>query len=351
MNTKPFVAVCAVALAGSVALAQPANDSCSTPESLSGFGQFAFDNNLSTTDGSAATCGDIFNDVWFCWTPSEGGPTIVRTCNLAAFDTKIAVYLGCGCPGSESIACNDDSCGLQSSVGFNAELGQTYMIRLGAFSATGFGAGSLEIASGIIAGPISNSANGHEYLLYEATDWNTAESTAVALGGHLVTINDADENLFVNSQVLGFDGADRRAWIGFTDAASPGDYAWISGEPVTYTNWNPGEPNNIGVESYTEMLGSSGEWNNVIATHAVTRFAIAERGPSTPTCIADVDDGSGEGTPDGAVTIDDLLFYITIFQQGAVAADVDNGTGTGTTDGAVTIDDLLYFLSRFQNGC
>lgn len=32
-------------------------------------------------------------------------------------------------------------------------------------------------------------------------------------------------------------------------------------------------------------------------------------------------------------------------------ADVDNGTSTGTPDGGVTIDDLLYFLSMFEEGC
>ncbi len=74
-------------------------------------------------------------------------------------------------------------------------------------------------------------------------------------------------------------------------------------------------------------------------------------GPVIPDCVADTDDGSGTGTVDGAVTIDDLLYYITIFQTGAVAADVDNGTSTGTQDGAVTIDDLLYFIVRFQAGC
>lgn len=31
--------------------------------------------------------------------------------------------------------------------------------------------------------------------------------------------------------------------------------------------------------------------------------------------------------------------------------DVDDGTGTGTPDGGVTIDDLLYFLQRFEAGC
>lgn len=68
-------------------------------------------------------------------------------------------------------------------------------------------------------------------------------------------------------------------------------------------------------------------------------------------CVADVDDGSGTGEPDGAVTIDDLLYYLGQFQEGDAGADVDDGTGTGATDGAVTIDDLLYFVERFQAGC
>jgi hypothetical protein len=68
-------------------------------------------------------------------------------------------------------------------------------------------------------------------------------------------------------------------------------------------------------------------------------------------CVADTDDGSGTGTPDGGVTIDDLLFDLDAFEAGRPRADVDDGTGTGTPDGGVTIDDLLYFLSRFANGC
>ncbi|MGD9790558.1 MAG: GC-type dockerin domain-anchored protein [Phycisphaerales bacterium] len=73
--------------------------------------------------------------------------------------------------------------------------------------------------------------------------------------------------------------------------------------------------------------------------------------PGAPTCIADVDDGSGNGTPDGGATVDDLLYYIGIFGTGSGCADVDNGSGTGVRDGGVTIDDLLYYLTRFNAGC
>lgn len=39
-------------------------------------------------------------------------------------------------------------------------------------------------------------------------------------------------------------------------------------------------------------------------------------GVSVPTCVADVDDGTGTGTPDGGVTIDDLLYYLARFNAG-----------------------------------
>lgn len=74
-------------------------------------------------------------------------------------------------------------------------------------------------------------------------------------------------------------------------------------------------------------------------------------GSQGPVCPADVDDGSFTGARDGAVTIDDLLYYLDRFDAGATAADVDDGSSTGTRDGAVTIEDLLYYLFRYEGGC
>ena len=71
----------------------------------------------------------------------------------------------------------------------------------------------------------------------------------------------------------------------------------------------------------------------------------------TVRCPADFDDGSGTGTPDGGVGIEDLLYYLAIFDAGVVAADLDDGSGTGTADGGVGIEDLLYFLVRYDGGC
>ena len=44
----------------------------------------------------------------------------------------------------------------------------------------------------VLAGPLANAANGHVYYLLSTNSWTLAEAEAVNLGGHLVTINDAE---------------------------------------------------------------------------------------------------------------------------------------------------------------
>lgn len=70
-----------------------------------------------------------------------------------------------------------------------------------------------------------------------------------------------------------------------------------------------------------------------------------------PRCVADFDDGTSTGNPDGGVNIDDMLFYFSLFQSGNPDADITDGRGNPTPDGGVNIDDLLFFLGRFEGGC
>ena len=46
------------------------------------------------------------------------------------------------------------------------------------------------LSAQVVAGPIVNPANGHAYFLLAPNTWTSSESQAVALGGHLATIND-----------------------------------------------------------------------------------------------------------------------------------------------------------------
>ena len=71
-------------------------------------------------------------------------------------------------------------------------------------------------------------------------------------------------------------------------------------------------------------------------------------------CPADLDndgDFANGLARDSAVTIDDLLAFLSGFETSNALVDLDNGTNTGTPDGGVDINDLLYFLVHFEAGC
>lgn len=86
--------------------------------------------------------------------------------------------------------------------------------------------------------------NGHQYSLTSTqTYWVDNEAEAVSLGGHLVTINSAEENLwlaltFAYTYCEGYEGNSGGALvqIGYYLNPSSGQWEWKSGEPVVYTN-------------------------------------------------------------------------------------------------------------------
>lgn len=95
--------------------------------------------------------------------------------------------------------------------------------------------------------------NGHYYAVTTGgpTSWTAAEAEAVALGGHLVSITSAAEQNFIVATFLSGANQNRIYWIGLNDTAVEGQFAWSSGEAVSYTNWQRGEPNNFrGAEDY-----------------------------------------------------------------------------------------------------
>ena len=98
-----------------------------------------------------------------------------------------------------------------------------------------------------MTGWVRNPINGHYYKVTERLAWPDAEAQAVAWGGHLATINDEMEELWLRSTF----GASEPFWIGFNDIAVEGEWVWVSGEPVTWTNWDEGEPTNAGYPNIT----------------------------------------------------------------------------------------------------
>ncbi len=141
---------------GITAAAPPPNDACSTPTAISGTGLFPFDLTQATDSGEGQdwcmwTPGgnNFVNDVWFCWTPPCTGMAVIETCGQTTVDTRLSWYRTCTCPtpppSQPPFCCDDDACGLQSSMNCEVECGVPVLIRVGAKPGTPPGTGFLQI--------------------------------------------------------------------------------------------------------------------------------------------------------------------------------------------------------------
>ena len=96
------------------------------------------------------------------------------------------------------------------------------------------------------------------YVIVEGPTWEEAEANAVALGGHLVTINDAEENEWV------YNTFGTGKWIGLSDKENEGTFKWSSGEDFTFASWAPGEPTNSGdIQDYVWIQYEPGLWDDL----------------------------------------------------------------------------------------
>lgn len=80
---------------------------------------------------------------------------------------------------------------------------------------------------------------GHCYFVADVAAFATARGACKAKGAHLVTITSSAEQAFV----AGLTSTD--TWIGLERVSGKLD-TWVTGEPVGYALWAPGEPNGSG---------------------------------------------------------------------------------------------------------
>jgi hypothetical protein len=315
--------------------------------------------------------------------PNAGNATF-SLCG-SGYDTVLSLLDGCG--GNE-LVCNDDFCGLQSSIQYAVGAQQVIFIRVSGFL-DDTGAGTLTITApvpppqgvwneaidgGGDAGELTSDAqvvtgNGPLPQIVGTlnADTDTYKIRICDVGGFGATLVN---NALFDTQLFLFDANgmgvtsddDSQGTLQSTLTAqfitAEGDYYLsISGynrDPDSEAGliWNstpfnveraPDGPGAGGALIAWEGFGGSGQY--AIDLTGACHSSACQR------CVADFDDGSGLGHPDCGVTLDDLLYYLAIYGEGNVRADVDNGTFTGTQDGGVTLDDLLYFLFHYDLGC
>ena len=84
---------------------------------------------------------------YFTFTPVTTGNHTFSTCTGTAWDSRLLIMSTCT-PTSGVLNCNDDSCGLQSSMTASLNAGTTYRVVVGGFGSTNGGAGVLNVVEG-----------------------------------------------------------------------------------------------------------------------------------------------------------------------------------------------------------
>jgi len=90
--------------------------------------------------------------------------------------------------------------------------------------------------------------------------WSNCKAECAHLDASMLCIADDETNVWLANKLI-HNG--QYPWIGYSDLPDKqGKYRWIDGCSSTYTNWYPGEPNNIGTEDCIAMT-FNGRWENL----------------------------------------------------------------------------------------
>ena len=100
----------------------------------------------------------------------------------------------------------------------------------------------------IIAGPITNPDNGHDYYLLGSDTWSNSETEAESLGGTLAIVKNAAQEDWIYSTFASHGQLNRVLWIGLHRKYPGGPFVWANGQETnsTYQDWCETQPDNGG---------------------------------------------------------------------------------------------------------
>jgi Lectin C-type domain len=202
------------------------------------------------------------------WLVSQGNPAPSASAGASLRDS--------GPPGGASFAQPGTAPGHEQDSGMNRSAAAALVAGVAGLAIAG-GAGAQNAA---VQWKVSDGGNGHWYKIVSLAGtgkvyWSTCRDSAMSVGGDLACFTSEAET----SAFIGLTAGQTRGnpWIGlFQDHSAPdfseprGGWRWCSGEPLAWTNWAPGEPNNAGNEDWANMwisYGPPGTWNDYQPTN------------------------------------------------------------------------------------
>ena len=166
--------------------------------------------------------------------------------------------------------------------------------------------------------------NGHLYILYDVQTgcWDQANEMCNTWGGHLVTINSAQEQAVVYE--LAKKSSKSYCKIGAKANASR-QWLWVTGENFSYANWKSGQPDNYnGMEFYAEMdIKAGGTWDDCAnVRYGDVCFIVEHEMNETPIKTYSVDNKVKYAVFDKAMPWEDAKNYCE--QLGGHLATISN---------------------------
>ena len=166
--------------------------------------------------------------------------------------------------------------------------------------------------------------NGHLYILYDVQTgcWDQANEMCNTWGGHLVTINSAQEQAVVYE--LAKKSSKSYCKIGAKANASR-QWSWVTGENFSYANWKSGQPDNYnGMEFYAEMdIKAGGTWSDCAnVRYGDVCFIVEHEMNETPIKTYSVDNKVKYAVFDKAMPWEDAKTYCE--QLGGHLATISN---------------------------
>ena len=103
------------------------------------------------------------------------------------------------------------------------------------------------------------------YKLYDKMDYTAAKNTCEQLGAVLPVPRSTEENEYFGT--IGRNH-DKHIWLGINDIVNEGEFVDNDGLPISFQNWNTGQPDNVGNEDAVELQSSEDhsigfKWNDI----------------------------------------------------------------------------------------